>query len=375
MKILLVSEYFPYGKDLRFSGGVEARTFFIAKHLAKKHKVYIRTSRVAKAKAKEKMHNFEVIRVGPVRHYNPTVGSIFSRIMFVKDAIKVGRSLEVDVIDGSNVITHYIARSIAQKNRLPYVLWYPDVWLGKWIKNAGFWGIFGEIVERLNLTSAADAYIAISKETAKKLSKHVSKKINIIPCGVDRAEFLKPVKKFNTPTIITISRLAKYKNLKTLILAFAHLNTKIKDSRLIIVGEGPQFKSLKNLATALRLSSKITFFSNLPRRQLIELIKKSHIFSLPSLVEGFGIVTIEASVAGLPYVNSNIPIQREITNDGEGGFLVNPHDPYTFSKNFLKLFNDHSTYKKKSFESTKMATKYSWASVSKQTEQVYKNLI
>ena len=42
----MISEFFPTGKDLRFTGGVEARTFYIAKYLSKNHKIPILTTRL-----------------------------------------------------------------------------------------------------------------------------------------------------------------------------------------------------------------------------------------------------------------------------------------------------------------------------------------
>ena len=142
MKILLISEFFPTGKDLKFSGGVEARTFFIAKHLAKKHQIYVIASRSLTSPKVEKMFGFTVYRVGPRRSYMATVGDLLKRIYFVKDAISFGTTLDIEVIDGSNFISHLITKVIAKRKKIPSVAWYPDVWIGSWFKNAGFLGIF-----------------------------------------------------------------------------------------------------------------------------------------------------------------------------------------------------------------------------------------
>jgi len=374
MKILLISEFFPIGKNLKFSGGVEARTFFLAKNLAKRHEVYVLTSWLSGSKRKETMFNFTVFRVGPKRKYNPTVGDIFDRLGFIRDAISVGKTLDLDIADGSNFITHFIAKRIAQHNNIPAVSWYPDVWIKSWIKNVGIFGIFGEILERLNLTFGFNAYIAISGQTAKKLKLYVKDKITVIPCGVDQKEFATPAKKFENPTVICISRLTKYKNLKTLILAFAHLTTKLPNVRLIIVGSGPDHNNLKDLTKALKINSKIRFLSNLSRKELTQLIKSSHIFSLPSLVEGFGISTVESACAGLPYVISNIEVHQEITKSGQGGFLIDPSDPLLFSERFYELFNNKSLYIHKSKRAKELAKIYDWNAIAQETEKVYLSL-
>ena len=135
------------------------------------------------------MFNFKIIYAGSLRSYKPTVGDLVARVSFIKDAIKIGKTLDADIVEGTNFITHLIAKQIAIKKHIPVVAWYPDVWVGKWLQNAGPLGIFGEILERINLKRDFDSYIAISKTTAEKLKSHISKKINIIHCGVDINEF------------------------------------------------------------------------------------------------------------------------------------------------------------------------------------------
>ena len=375
MKILIISEFFPTGKDLKFSGGVEARTFFLAKNLAKRHKVCVLTSRISGSLKKETIFNFVVFRVGPERKYIPTVGNILGRIRFAKAAIDFGKSQDVDLVDGSNFITHFVAKKISQAKKISTVAWYPDVWIGSWIKNAGIFGIFGEILERINLIMGFDAYIAISTKTAKKLKQHVKGKITVIPCGVDQKEFAKSAKKFANPTIICISRLAKYKNLKTLILAFAHLTTKLPNVRLIIIGSGPDYNNLKNLTKALKIDFNVKFLASISRKELVRLIKSSNIFSLPSLVEGFGIATIEACCAGLPYVISDIEAHKEVTKGGQGGFLIDSNEPLLFSKRFYELLTGKSLYSRKSKQAKKLSELYNWQKVAKDTEEIYKKLL
>lgn len=375
MKILLVCEFFPTGKNLKFSGGVEARTFFIAKHLTKRHKVTVISARTEGTPYEERLFGFDIYRVGPVRDYTASVGHLISRLRFIKDAVRFGKTLDIEIVDGGNFIAHFIARKIAASQKIPVIAWYPDVWLGSWIKNTGPLGLFGEILERLNLSWGFDRYIAISKQTARKLKEHIKGKINIISCGVEQKEFETKFKKFQNPTILCVSRLTKYKNIKTLIFAFAHLNTRLPTSRLIIIGSGPEEKSLKNLAESLNISSRVKFLSNLARSQLISLYKSSHIFCLPSLVEGFGIVTIEAVAAGLPYVNSDIPIQKEVTKNGKGGYLVEPYKPFAFSEKFYELLTNYRLYQNKSKQAKQLAQIYRWDDIVNKTEKLYLNLV
>lgn len=375
MKILIISEFFPEGNELNFSGGVEARNYFVAKNLAKRHHVTIITSSLKGVKSKENINGINIIRTGKSRSYQATAGSLILRLKFAKEAIKCADNLKFDVVEGTNFITHYIARKIATQHRKPVIAWYPDVWVGSWIENAGLVGIVGEILERTNLRFKYNAYIAISKSTANKLKNYVrSSKIEIIPCGVQQSEWsLSKKQKF--PTILTITRLAKYKNIKTLIFAFAKLTKEIKNVHLVIIGRGPEEKNLKDLARNLKVANKVIFRSNLKRRELTAAVSSADLFCLPSNVEGFGIAVIEAAAAGLPYVVSDIDVFREITKNGLGGYLVEPGDVQAIYSNLAKLLTDHGAYRKKSQEAKKLSTQYDWLKITRQTEEVYMRIV
>lgn len=375
MKILLISEFFPTGKDLKFSGGVEARNYYVAKYLANKNKVVVLTSRIKGSAKKENLANFQVQRVGSQRSYKASFGDIVTRLYFIVAAIKVGKTLKPDIVEGTNFITHFIAKVISINLKIPSVYWYPDVWIGSWIKNVGIGGVLGEILERINLFLGADAYIAISKSTAKKLqprTKH--KKIFVIGCGVDISEFKKRESKFEKFTIISVSRLADYKNIKDLLLAYAILKRKFRELRLIIVGRGPQETYLKKMALQLKLKG-ISFTSNLPRKKLNSLLKKSHLFCLPSSVEGFGIASIEAAAAGIPYVISDIETFKEVTGNGKGGLIFKVRNIYDLTEKLEKLITDKKLYALKTKEGIAYSQNYSWAKISSQTQMVYMRLI
>lgn len=375
MKILLISEFFPTGKDLRFSGGVEARNFFVAKYLSKRHEVTVITSRVIGSKNRERLHNIDVIRVGKPRDYQATAGNIWNRFLFIKDSINLAKKLDIELVEGSNFLTHFIAKRISNIKKIPSIAWYPDVWVGNWVNNAGFTGIFGEILERLNLLLKFDAYIAISAQTADKLKKITGDDIQTIGCGVDKSEFAIKVKKFSKPTVICISRLASYKNVNDLIAAHALLIKKGFDIDLLIVGTGPEKNRLVSLTEDLNLKNHVKFEENLPRRELIKKLKSSHVFCLPSKVEGFGISIIEAAAAGVPYVASDIPVLKEVTSNGQGGLIFRLESTKDLASKLSELINDKKLYFNKVKQAQQLALNFSWEKIAQQTEAVYKQLL
>lgn len=377
MKILILSEYFPSGKELRFSGGVEARNYFVAKNLARKHKVTIISSRAHGQKKEERMLGFNVIRVGSKRNYHATAGDFLKRLIFTISAIDIGKALDIDIVEGTNFITHFVAKRISKKNNIPVVYWYPDVFIGQWLKTTGVVnGFFGLLLEKYNLLVKANCFIAISGQTTTKLVKnHINPKIiKTIPCGIEPDEFLLKDIKEKPPVIICISRLVTYKRVEDIIWAYALIAKKKIKCTLKIIGRGPEQAKLKSIVKMLKLKKSVHFYENIPRKELIKAIKASSILCSASEVEGFGINIIEAAASGVPYVLSNIKIFKEITKNGKGALMFKTRDIKDLSEKLATLLLDNNVYLKKQKEALSLAKSYDWQKITNETEEIYKSL-
>ena len=370
MRILIISEYFPRNSTLQFSGGVEARNFYVAKYLSKRRQITVLTQRLIDSKEIEKIGNFDVIRVGRPAGYEATASGILKRLAFIINCIKSARTIDADIVEGTNFITHLTAYLIARGKKIPAIAWYPDVWVGSWIRNVGIVGIIGEVLERVNLKLSFKYYIAISLQTKKKLQKYTKGPINIIPCGVDPQEYKANAKKRNGK-IICISRLAKYKNVKDLVLAFALIHKQLPGSSLTIIGEGPEKKNLLGLIANLKLGKEITFLSSLKRISLVAELKESKVFCLPSQVEGFGISIIESAAAGVPYIASNIPVIKEVTHNFLGGSKFEVGNVQQLAQKLKLLLTNEKLYGRKKSESLELASFYHWDKIARETEKVY----
>lgn len=375
MKILIISEFFPTGGKLEFTGGVEARNYFVGKYLAKNNHVTVITTLQKGSKKRETISGMNVIRIGGGTTYKASASALASRISFIKQAIATGTEIKPDLVEGTNFITHFIALKIAKKNKIPAVAWYPDVWIGSWLKNAGLIGVLGEMLERYNLSQKFNAYIAISKQTAAKLEKYVRNSVTVINCGVEPAEFKAPPLRPKITQILTIARLVKYKNIKDLILAVALLKKEGEKVKMVVIGRGPEENFLKVLTAQLKLNNTVEFKSNLTRKDLIAEIKSSSIFCLPSTVEGFGIAVLEAAAAGIPSVLSDIPVFEEVTKGWKGSLNFPVNNIAVLSSQLRKLIKDKKMYGNKSKEAKLLADKYSWKGIAAETEQVYKNAL
>ena len=378
MNIGIISEFFPKSEKLEVRGGAEARAFYIAKNLARNNKVTIITSREYDMEREDEILGIKVFRVGKSRKYSQA-GSLVERITFIKEAIKLGRRLDLDIIEGTNFLSYPVAWKVGEYLNIPKVMTYHDVWLGRWMKNIGISGILGEVLERYALSRKWDLIIANSNYTKENLKRAGLNSNNILTIynGVELAEYQDiEVKKFEEPTICTISRLVKYKKVNDLIKAIYLIKEEIPGVKLKIIGTGPEEANLRKLASKLALEKNIDFEGFLESHQeVIRILKASHIFALSSIVEGFGMAVIEAMAAGIPYVASDIPPIREATNNGIGGLLFEPENCEDLALKIKTLLRDKLLQTHLIEEGNKYIKNYDWSKISQEVENWYIKLI
>jgi len=378
MKIGIVTEYFPRSKNCEVRGGIETRCFYVAKELAQKHDVTVICSREPGAPREQTFNRIKVIRCGSPKEHSH-LGNIRERLSFMSQSYKMGSELDLDLIEGQDFVSYLPAYYIAKKKHIPSIAWYNDVWVGKWIRNTGIQGIMGEMLERFILSRNWTYFIANSEFTQNNLLNYgVEKdKLKLIYCGVDVKKCTTiEVEKEKRPTICCVSRLVKYKKIDVLIRALSQVKKEIPDIQCNIIGTGPEFEKLEELVKELNLEDNVNFLGFIRSHgDVLKVIKKSHIFCLPSIVEGFGIVVIEAMACSTPYVCSRIPPLKEITDDGRGGLLFEKEDSRDLAQKLLLLLKNKELYDKCVREGLKLAPRYDWQGIARDTESFYKSCL
>lgn len=374
MKILLLSEFFPSSNPPELTGGVEARNFYLAKHLSEKNQITVLCSKNDKFQENFFLeYKFKINPIGLRMSYTQS-GSFLKRIFFMLSCVFSGLKNDFDVIDASNFITYLPAIILGFVKKKPVVLWYADVWLGKWKKNIGFSGIFGELLENLSLFLSKKAkFIAISKFTKQNLIKHKIKKenITIIPLGVEQNEIQeRKEKKYD---IVAVNRLVKYKNTNEIIDAIKIIKDRFFENiKAVIIGDGPEKFNLVNAIKKFHLEDNVEIVSGQEHEAVMSFISKSKVFVSASQVEGFGIAPVEAAACGLPCVLKSIPVYKEHEKNLKGAVLF--QNSSELASLIIKLLRDDKIYAKLSELNKKNSLRYFWSEISKETEEIYKSL-
>ncbi|MFD0713725.1 glycosyltransferase family 1 protein [Paenibacillus sp. GCM10027626] len=113
------------------------------------------------------------------------------------------------------------------------------------------------------------------------------------------------------PLFAHIGRFQEMKNHPFLLDRFAEFAQSSPDARLILIGDGPQRLHIEERVRELGLASQVVFLGQ--RKDIPELLGAVDGFILPSLIEGLGIVVIEAQAAGVPcLVSEAVPKEADL---------------------------------------------------------------
>jgi glycosyltransferase involved in cell wall biosynthesis len=155
-------------------------------------------------------------------------------------------------------------------------------------------------------------------------------KILTIHYGLDRLpdahSELRPVDLGIAPdasVVLAIGRLTAQKDHPTLLRAFARVRERHPDAVLVILGVGPLEAETRRLVTQLRLDDAVLLPGRLEIRDWLE---RADLFVHTARWEGFGLVLLEAMLAGLPIVATRVSAVPEVVSDGQTGFLCEPGD-------------------------------------------------
>lgn len=137
--------------------------------------------------------------------------------------------------------------------------------------------------------------------------------------------------------VASLARLVPHKGIADLIEAVSRLPDPQKKVIVAIAGDGPERGSLTALAS--RLGVHVIFLGAVP--DTADLYASADVFVLPSYLEGFGLVYVEAAFHGVPSIGTNVGGVPDAIVDGETGLLVSPGDHDAIAAAIQRLRDDH----------------------------------
>ncbi len=232
------------------------------------------------------------------------------------------------------------AREAAKKYKIPFVITeHSTIYQRKRIRQR-------YIPDILRTVNSSSQIITVSNSLANQLSPYMNgKSIKVIPNVVDTDFFTLPsIKRKNKPFyFLTVAFLMKKKAIDNLILAFTKIFKGREDIILEIGGDGDDRARLEYLVNQNKMNKQIKFLGILSRKQVRNAIWKANIFVLPSNVETFGIVLIEAMSTGIPVIATISGGPEEFVKP-KVGILVEPGNIEKLALSLLEMYNNYSSY-------------------------------
>jgi len=352
------------------AGGAEIHFHEIFKRIVQKgHKVTLLCSHYAEAKEEEEIDGIRIIRKGSWFVFN------FSAFWEVKKILKQEKwDLVIEDINKLPFYSHFW-------HNLPLLVIVHHFFDKAIFREVNpIFGTYVFLSERsVPWLYGNKRFFAVSESTKDELLKRgiPEQRIKVIYCGIDHQLFkVNPdLKKDQTPTILYLGRLKKYKSVDLLIKALPLVLEKVPEAKLVIVGEGDYKPELQNLARNLELEHRVQFTGFVDSQTRVEWLHRAWVTVYPSVKEGWGLTNIEANACGTPAIASDVPGLRESVLERKTGFLFRYGDAEDLADKIIRIVTNNELRDNFSREGVLWAGNFSWDKVASDVEELLQDVI
>jgi 1,2-diacylglycerol 3-alpha-glucosyltransferase len=302
-------------------------------------------------------------------------------------AIRQAREWKIDLVHmHTEFMLGMVAGRIARALDIPCVLTLHTLW--EFYSHYFLYDLLPRNLFRFFLSllyRACDYFIAPSQKAKDYLEgvMRIKKPIAIIPTGINLDMFnnavLTPEERNRLRALwgvgpkdillIFVGRVGKEKSLDVLINGISVLSQKNPAIKLLIVGGGPHLEHLKRLVALRKLSSAIIFTGYIPYDRMPSVYRMADIFTIASVSETQGLVTVEALASGLPVIVKNDPASVEIVSNGRHGLIF--HKDEDFPKTVLGLLSNPTLMEKLQNTAQAAAERYNDRHYGKSVREYY----
>ncbi len=201
--------------------------------------------------------------------------------------------------------------------------------------------------------AAADRILAVSGFTGDRIRQSQSlQNLGILPNTFDASRFQikdKPAHLLQRyglqpeqPVILTVNRLAageSFHSYDQILAALPEIRKSRPKVHYLIVGKGDDRPRLERLIASSNLQDCVTLAGFIPDDELPDHYALCDVFAMPSQLEGFGIVYLEAMASGKP-VLAGFDGGQDALKQGELGALVNPDDVEAIAQSLTQILSD-----------------------------------
>ena len=174
------------------------------------------------------------------------------------------------------------------------------------------------------------------------------------------------------PLLVFAGRLVHEKGLQELIKALRLLREELPGVRLVVAGVGQQLADQQDRAARYGVSDLIDWAGFLDEADLAGLLAAADLVVVPSLYEPFGMVALEAQLAGTPVAVSDTGGLAELADGGRAGLLFAPQSPAAIAAAVRQVVADPEGARQRAARAQRRAREeFGWAAIARRTAEVY----
>lgn len=213
-------------------------------------------------------------------------------------------------------------------------------------------------------------------------------RVAVVPLGIDAARFTaieRQPRADSTPLILSVGGVKPRKGTLYVVRAMAAVREHYPDARLVVLGNTNAQSAYTRQVMAeierLNLHDYVDLRGFVSDAELLEWYGRADIFAMPSMnddwrFEGFGLVHLEASAAGLPVIGSRDTGNEDAVAHGVTGYLVSQAGiDDELPRYLLTLLDDPALRERMGQEGRARATRQTWDSVAQQYLAIYESAL
>jgi len=231
-----------------------------------------------------------------------------------------------------------------------------------------------KIISTRSLSKASKILVSNtpSKEIMKSYYKINEEKISIVPNGVDLSFF--KTKNRDPNKIVFSGVMYHHRGLDVLLDAAPNIVKEVPETKLVLLGDGPEMKKLKEIVRQNNLESNIEFKGWIDRKDIPEHLSNASIGIGPlkrtTVTENaLPIKVLEYMASSLPIIAKTGTLPDDVLKDNENGWFI--ENSSELSEKIIKLEQNPELVEKMGKNSLNMVQKFSWERIVKSIIDIY----
>jgi glycosyltransferase involved in cell wall biosynthesis len=297
----------------------------------------------------------------------------------VESITRLVHRLGIDILHPHEVVSNMLTYAASFRRRVPIVT-TKHGWITNSVKQRFFKTVDKVIAKRY------DCVIAVSRKIQDELlaAGVSSRKVRLVHNAIvwdrykktGRNGFLQQTiaRKLETPVLVSIGRMSPEKGHADLIEAVRLLAADGRRFSVVLVGDGPQRRSLETRVREMGLADRVHFPGYLS--DTARVLEHADLTVLPSHTEGLPNAALEALAMEVPVLATRVGGTPEVITDGETGRLVPPNAPAALAAGIAEFLDNRERWRQMAVCGRAMVERqFDFGARTRHVEAIYTELI